>query len=151
MKLGIIIIILSGLGLSVSGCRIIEVPDKPAIITQQATPCFGACPAYTIHIYNNRTVTLKAEKFLRMEGDFVARLKQKELDRLVQLFDSRIFDFKDEYTAQISDMPSVYLTFNYNNRQKQILDYYGAPEELKQLEHEVFALINKLNWKKMAP
>jgi len=148
MKLTINNIVLLVWVVLTSGCKSIEIPDRPPVITQQATACYGSCPVYTIHIYDNRTVSLNAEKFLPLQGNYKTRLKEKDYEKLLNLFETTIYDFKDEYKSQISDMPTVYLTFNYNNRQKQIMDYYGAPAELKQIEQEVFSLINTLKWKK---
>ncbi|HMP99753.1 MAG TPA: DUF6438 domain-containing protein [Cyclobacteriaceae bacterium] len=115
---------------------------------QQATPCFGACPVYTISIYENRVVSLKAERFVKLQGNFTASLSQKDYERLIEKFENSVFDFKDKYTAQLTDMPTIHLTFNHKGREKKIMDYYGAPDELKNLEAEVYALIDKLKWKK---
>lgn len=129
-------------------CKPPQIPTTTPIITQQATPCFGSCPVYTIDIYENGFVTLVSEKFLPLQGNYTAHLNRKETERLIRIFEQKIFSFKDQYTAPISDYPTIYLTFNYKGREKKIEDYYGAPQELKDLEAEVYSLIHKLKWKK---
>ncbi len=148
MKIHYYLLLSISLVLLSQGCRNLLIPNSSPIITQQATPCFGSCPVYTINIYENGTVTLEAEQFLKIKGYFRSKLKQSELERLIALFDSEIFELKDQYTAQVSDMPTIYLSFNHQGRQKKIEDYYGAPESLKKLEAEVFSLVSKLKWKK---
>ena len=132
----------------ITSCKQLEIPKSSPIITQQATPCYGSCPVYTLSIYDNRTVTLRAENFLPLQGNHIARMNQKQFDALIDLINSKIFDFKNQYTADISDQPTVYLSFNHQGRTKQIEDYYGAPQELKALEAEIFKLIYSLKWKK---
>jgi len=41
---------------------------------------------------------------------------------------------KKEYTSNITDLPSTIVTFSINGQEKKIVDYYGAPDKLKELE-----------------
>jgi hypothetical protein len=75
-------------------------------------------------------------------GRFSFSLGQDELLELQDAF--RQVDFyqlKRIYDAQVSDLPTTYITYNKDGRRKQIMDYYGAPEGLRELENRIETLV----------
>ena len=68
--------------------------------------------------------------------------------QLVDAFnESDFFDFHSEYTASMSDLPTTYVYYTDLRNSKEIKDYYGSPQALKDLEERVEALVNDLDWK----
>lgn len=130
-------------------CKTVQktVSDLP-VISMIKTACFGSCPVYEINIFYDGKVELKGEMFMDLIGGFRADLTKSELKQLINAFEERdFFAFEDEYSAKITDLPTTYLSFNYQGRNKKIKDYYNAPEELKALEKMVAELLEKLDWK----
>ncbi len=112
------------------------------------TTCMGECPDYDISIFENGKVILNARQFLEYEGSFEAQLSKDRTMELITLFEESAFNsFKDRYTSNFMDLPTTTISFNYGDVDKSIVDYDGAPQELKQLEAAVARLIDELNWK----
>ena len=128
-----------------------KIPDEDPVISMKKTSCMGDCPVYEISIYSNRTVLLKAEENLELEGTYKSKLSKENYEELVTAFEnSNFFSFKNEYTSRIfKDLPTTWIFYSTSDRQKKIKDYYGAPEELKKLEIMVASLIDSLEWKKV--
>jgi hypothetical protein len=81
------------------------------------------------------------ERYVKKEGQIIKKLPQKTVPQLVQTFrDANFFAFENAYTANISDLPTTYLSFYDAGKTKKIRDYYRAPTQLKKLEQ----LINDL-------
>lgn len=84
-----------------------------------------------------------------MIGNYESSLHQEDLQKIVQRFrDSNFFKFKNQYTGNVSDLPTTYIYFKDQSNEKTIQDYYNAPEQLKELEQVVENLIPTLPWKK---
>ena len=111
--------------------------------------CRGKCPVYTITIYGDGRAVYAGKKNVDKIGPYEKKLEKSQITELVKAFnDANFFEFKDEYTSKITDLPTTYTTFTTNDKTKQIRDYYGAPEELKKLEKMVEDIANSEGWKK---
>lgn len=132
------------------GCKSAKtISESEPVIYMNKTACFGTCPDYDISIFSDGSVLLNARQFVEMEGTFEARLPKEELKALVNAFkESQFDDFKNEYKSNKTDLPTTTIAFNHEEVNKKIIDYDGAPEELKELESKVHSLVKKLNWKK---
>lgn len=132
------------------GCKSAKtISESEPVIYMNKTACFGTCPDYDISIFSDGSVLLNARQFVEMEGTFEAKLPKEELKALVNAFkESQFDDFENEYKSNKTDLPTTTITFNHEEVNKKIIDYDGAPEELKELESKVHSLVKKLNWKK---
>lgn len=121
------------------------------VISYYQTPGYSkSTPEYTIELYNNRQMHLIATKNLDKEGKYMRRLTKEEYSQIVSAFDDAdFFDFKDEYTDNITDLPTRYISFTYEGKSKKIKDYYGAPEKLGELELMVRSYLDRVGWSKM--
>ena len=154
-KLGLSLILLGLIGTWI-GCssqkEVINGTGKgnPIIILLK-TSCFGnQCSAYEMQLLDNRVMLLNAMKNMDKNGHYKRLLSKAEYQQLLNTFiESHFFDFQDEYTAEITDLPSVYLTFNYLGKTKKVRDYYGAPESLKELELMVQSFLDRVGWEKV--
>jgi len=121
------------------------------IIVLLKTSCFGnQCPAYEMQLLDNRVMLLDARKNMDKSGKYHLVLTKEDFQFVVNAFiDSHFFDFQDEYVADITDLPSMYLTFNFEGKSKKVRDYYGAPESLKELELIVQSYLDRVGWQKV--
>lgn len=145
------IISLIALSITFNACKSSQVPpaDK-AIIILKKTPCFGECPEYELMIFDDRKVVIDAKQHLEIEGRYISELSEDRYEALISEFkESNFFAFEDEYTSNITDLPTTFVTFRTEGKEKKIMDYHGAPEELKELEKAVHELIVELEWEEV--
>ena len=80
------------------------------------------------------------KNFVEKIGTVEFTLSEEEINSILQKANEINYcQLEDEYFEHISDLPRTYIQIF----DKKILDYYGAPEELKELE----ALIDKICFK----
>lgn len=143
----------------ITGCKstqvINNIEDNGAakiVISFQQGPGFSPLsPVYTIEVYNNFQMFLSAEKNLAIEGRYMRTLTKEEYKQLINAFvDASFFDFEDEYTSTITDLPTQYISFFYEGKSKVIKDYHGAPNSLGELELMVRSYLDRVGWSKMS-
>ncbi len=117
------------------------------LITMDRSVCFGTCPDYSLEIYGNGTVKYEGHNFVAVTGRKTATIAQEDVRELVKHFyNINYFSLEDEYTAGVSDLPTTTTSIRIDGRFKQIVDYYGAPEELRQLEDKIDEIANSEVW-----
>ena len=108
-------------------------------------------PEYTIELFSNRQMYLTATKNLDKEGKFMRTLPEKEFNMIINTFnDAKFFRFEDEYTSTMTDLPTRYLYFSHNGKEKKVKDYYGAPDKIKELEYLMQSFLDRIGWEKMS-
>src|SRR5689334_2608812 len=124
------------------------VPDDFSV-TLGRTTCFGECPDYSVTIDAQGLVRYEGRKFVRVEGIQTDHIPVARVAALfAQIQRIRFFDLNESYRTihtpdgeiSVTDLPKTMVSVTYGGRSKQILDYLGAPEPLKQLEKEIDAL-----------
>ena len=115
------------------------------IILLERTMCYGTCPAYKIEIYQNGEGFYHGNRFVNKKGKFEFSIKNIDISYIIKKAEEiNFFDMEDQYTEAISDLPKTYIKI----KNKLIEDYYGAPQELKELEKLIDKVVLKnLNWK----
>ena len=141
-----------GIGL-VIGFSILSGPIPPpestvnAEITLDRTVCFGSCPDYSLVIYGNGTVIYEGRNFVVVTGKLSTTIPERDVRNLVLYFyDIDYFSLRDEYTAQVMDLPTTTTSIKIDGRFKQVIDYYGAPEELVLLEAKIDEVAKSDRW-----
>ncbi|HLG37531.1 MAG TPA: DUF6438 domain-containing protein [Nitrososphaera sp.] len=141
-----------GIGL-VIGFSILSGPIPPpesienAEITLDRTACFGSCPDYSLTIYGNGTVIYEGRNFVAVTGKQSATIPEQDVRNLVGYFyDINYFSLRDEYTAQVTDLPTTTTSIRIDGRFKQVINYYGAPEELALLEARIDEVAKSERW-----
>lgn len=120
-----------------------------AVITIERTVCFGSCPDYALTIYGNGTVNYEGRNFVAVAGKRTASISPGNVRELVNNFyDIHYFSLRDKYVDQVTDLPTTTTSISVDGRFKKIVDYYGAPEELKQLENRIDQIANSDMWVK---
>ena len=141
--------------LLVSSCELAKVGYQygPAeFIELKKDPCFGFCPVYTIKITGEGKATFNGLRNVKKEGVWYQTLSPEATTGLFSAFEKAgYWNFKDEYTAQVTDLPTTWTTFKAKGKTKTIKNYYGAPDELKALEEMVAKIAeSEEGWKKEA-
>lgn len=109
--------------------------DAGSYIKLKKDPCFGFCPVYTFTVDGQGMATFHGDRNVSKEGNWTRTLTPEETSALFSAFEKSDFEsFQDEYTGQVTDLPTTWITFKHGNIEKTIKDYYGAPEKLKMLE-----------------
>jgi hypothetical protein len=113
------------------------------LITIKRGGCFGPCPIYSAQIYEDGTVLYKGELFVKVEGKRQYKISQGKIKQLIEEF-QRINYFslkdkyeKDEFGVSISCQSTRTTSINLNGQKKQVVNYYGAPEMLDELEDKI--------------
>jgi hypothetical protein len=120
---------------------------KNSFIEMEKTPCYGWCPVYKISVSGEGKAVYEGKRNVDKLGKFEKQLSVEETKHLFDAFEASNFtDFKSEYTDQVTDLPTTYLTFSHRGFSKKIKDYYNAPSELKKLEKLVEEVANLEGW-----
>ena len=106
------------------------------------SPCFGTCPVYTLKIAKNGKGLFEGEKYTDFIGNYRFKLNKAEIENLHRTFSEiEFFELEDEYYEHVMDLPTTWLTYQNEGRKKKIKDYYGAPQELRELERNIESLV----------
>jgi hypothetical protein len=136
----LLMILVSFLFYTCSGPRTIT--DVDLLIELKRTPCYGSCPVYTLKIDKNGKGLFDGVENVEKIGRFIFSLSQDELVELENAFlQVDFYQLRNIYDAQVSDLPTTYITYNKDGNRKKIMDYYGAPEELRTLENRIQTLV----------
>ena len=104
----------------------------------EKTPCYGHCPVYTIKIDHKGNGLFRGVENTENLGLYSFSLTGDELIRLKSSFDRiGFFNLEDRYFEHVTDLPTVYITYRSGGNEKKIMDYYGAPQDLKNLEAQI--------------
>lgn len=114
------------------------------------TACYGKCPVYKITIQGNGKAIFEGQKNVDKIGKYEKLFSKEEIENLIKKFEEvKFFEFKDEYSAKVTDLPTTYLEFTHKGQTKKIKDYYDAPTELKNLEKMIESIANSSGWNTM--
>lgn len=145
---GFLIIIVSAHLISCTGSS--RFSEDQLIIEMEKTPCYGYCPVYNLKIDQAGNGIFKGVENTGHVGLFTFRLKKDEIADLHSAFgQAGFFELKNRYYQNVTDLPTIYLSYRFEGREKKIMDYYGAPRELKNLEKQIEALVLSKKMKKI--
>lgn len=142
-------------------CTSSNIKSSYSKITYEAGACFGFCPVYKLTVNSDRTAIFEAKRFNfsqdttsdEGEGTFSGKIDEVKYNELISLLNSLDpKNLKDNYgTRNISDLPTSYLSLNFQDGTiKNIEDYgkHGTPK-LEKLYHFFDELKTSQNWTKM--
>ncbi len=148
---GIPVLLMATLAAGLWG-RVPAAREAPTLVVSlQRTACFGACPQYTVSLFDDGTVAYEGVRFVKVRGKGSARLGPGEVAAVREAFSKAGFSaFADRYDRrQVTDHPSVRLTFAAEGRSKSVDHYLGdrsAPETLTRLEEDLDRLLHAERW-----
>ena len=112
------------------------------IFDLELTPCYGTCPAYKVVVFDNDSLVYEGLKYVTKQGKITKKLPQGTVNQLAEKFrQADFFKFQNQYTSNMSDFPTTYISFTDKGVTKKIMDYYKAPDRLKQLEMLISDLV----------
>lgn len=125
--------------------------DQPVTITLTRTLCFGFCPDYTVTITGDGQVTYVGRHFVNVTGQQQATIPRADVERLLARFDAIGFErLRDEYRAEVTDLPTYTVTLTRNGRTKRVADYMGGavgmPESVRDLQEEIDRVAGTARW-----
>ena len=130
------------------------VSDNP-LITLERTACFGACPIYTIGIYEDGRVEYVGQDFVAVRGEQNGSITPEQFIDLLAAFEKAdYFNLQDEYTAPATDLPTTITSFTFEGKTKTVRNYGGcfseilnrAPQALCDLEIMIDEITNSAQW-----
>ena len=120
--------------------------ENDVVITIERTACFGSCPIYAAEIHADGEVVYRGKEFVKEIGERRFKISQKQIQEIIQEF-QRIdyFSLKDKYDADengmsVTDLPTTITSICLDGKTKKIVNYYGAPKKLEQLEDKIDSL-----------
>ena len=117
--------------------------DSKILITIEREVCFGSCPAYTARVSDDGTVGYKGIDFVKVKGKKRYKIPKDKVQELVKAFEQiNYFTLKDKYEADengmsYTDLPTTTTSITVNGKYKKVVNYYGAPKELDELENKI--------------
>lgn len=112
--------------------------EAAVFIELKKDPCFGVCPVYSFKVSGDGMASFVGKRNVSKLGEWTRQLSPAATNSLFSAFEQSKFpEFQDEYTAQVTDLPTTWITYNNGTVNKTIKDYYGSPEALKNLEKMV--------------
>lgn len=122
-------------------------------ITLERGVCFGACPDYTVTIHGDGRVVFEGRRFVAKTGRHEATISRDAVRSLLAKFRrADFFTLRDDYHAQVTDLPSYRVTLAYDGRRKSVSDYgggmMGMPASVTELENAIDETANTRQWVK---
>jgi membrane dipeptidase len=115
-----------------------ESTGDPIVISLRRTICFGRCPAYSVTIREDGTVTYQGAEFTKISGTHTWKIDPAAVRSLAkEMQDAGYFDLQDEYRALVTDHPTTYTSLTVGTRTKQIKNYVAGPPRLKEIEERI--------------
>lgn len=122
-------------------------------ITLSRSMCYGVCPAYTVSIRADGTVTYDGDKYVKVHGTVVDHVSAAAARTLANRFDAAGFDGLSVPQScprgMVTDNPTFVLTY-VHDKTKHVVNHYAgnscAPKVLADLEDAVDRVANTERW-----
>ncbi|HEU5303486.1 MAG TPA: DUF6438 domain-containing protein [Gemmatimonadales bacterium] len=126
-------------------------------IVLERTPCFGACPVYTVAVSSSGVVTYQGRVHVQRLGAATAQVPKARVDSLLYEIDrAGYFTFAERFVPSepacgryATDSPSAITTVTYRGRTRKIVHDYGcgnAPGALVVLERRIDEALGTGRW-----
>lgn len=117
------------------------------VITLERTGCYGTCPVYKLSISGDGEVIYEGTGFVNITGTQTSQISQDEIKELVdEFYNVNYFTLKDKYDAPIKDVPTTITSITIEGKTKKVVNYYGAPKKLDELENKIDEITNSKQW-----
>lgn len=141
------VILLGLVLLTASACKTRNQDPNTASIFFSRTACYGTCPIYTMTITGDGVATFEGERFTDKIGIFTKQLTEIETKTLFEDLSAYSWsEFKDEYPASVSDLPSILYHFSNSNIDKKVIVSGEHPPALDVLENRLSTIAESDGW-----
>jgi len=135
----------------------LQEPEEAPFFSMRRTPCFGKCPTYEVIFYKDGKVLYEGNKFVKNEGFYAGQINIKTI-ALIQdkIREIDFFELDSIYDAKISDLPSVILEVNIDDKKHKVIDRYKGPIKLRDFEKFIDNIVLQMesgligNWEKIS-
>jgi hypothetical protein len=126
-------------------------PSTNFSIRLSRSGCYGSCPAYTVTIHGDGTVSYKGNWYVSIDGEHATHVSPEAALQLFEKFrKANFFSLKSEYRAGVTDNPTYCLELVVGARKKVITDYVGEwagmPAAITELEDAVDLTADSARW-----
>lgn len=133
-----------------SGAVDINEETKLLVSYEQVDENNSGAPEFKIELYSNRQMYLTANKNLDKVGKYMRTVSEKEFKQINKRFsETNFFAYNNEYKTNQTNLPSKYLYYAFEGKQKKILHISGAPETLIELEYLMQSFLDRVGWEKL--
>ncbi len=113
--------------------------------------CYGSCPAYSVTISGDGTVSYQGGRSVSIAGEHTARVSPETARQLLDYFrKANFFDVQNEYRAHVTDNPVYRLELIVGTTRKTVTDYVGQwvgmPAAITHLEDAVDQAADSARW-----
>lgn len=122
---------------------------KQFYISSETTPCFGACPIYSLKINGKSEAVLAAGRFTEQAGNFSAELSTEVMQSLSkQAYSADWKNYKDRYMTGYSDLPSTILRFSSEagDTTTVVFEFGAAPSILDSIAQTIDRIRTQTVW-----
>lgn len=117
--------------------------DSDVLITIERGACYGACPIYSVQIAGDGKVVYKGVENVKLKGEKQFEIPREKVQELIKAFENvNYFSLKDKYETdergmRLPDLPPVTTSITLKGKSKKVVNQYGAPKELRELEKKI--------------
>jgi Domain of unknown function (DUF6438) len=114
----------------------------------------NGCPAYSIVIADNGTVTYEGISSVKERGKRTFTISLEQVKQLIADFEGiKFFELQEKYTEKqlsngvirtVDHSNGTTITFKVGNKTKSVYNFYGAPQELEALQKKLDAISKHL-------
>jgi hypothetical protein len=140
-------------------------PLSDLAISLKRGMCYGSCPVYELRLLGTGEVIYRGEDYVKCTGEHRGRIEATDVFKLfVFAREIGFFQMEDEYHTDtmcsldgqgmvsevggisVTDFPTQVVTIQTGDMKKQIVDYFGAPQRLRRLEHRIDRVCHSRRW-----
>jgi hypothetical protein len=119
---------------------------KDLLITLRRSQCFGTCPDYTLTITGDGTVTFDGRYYTKAGTATVTIDQEKVIELIREVQKADFFNLSDDYSANVTDIPTYFVSVGLGGKSKQVRDYGAGPPRLRILENRIDQIVNSAQW-----
>jgi hypothetical protein len=128
---------------------------RDVTISLTREPCFGFCPVYSVTLGGDGQVVFDGSQHVEQTGRHEAQVSQEDFVALLETVYAVDYfrmapEYREETTVMVdasghvtetmrspTDMPTQIVKVKIGDYEKQVVDYWGAPQGLKLLENKI--------------
>lgn len=112
------------------------------LISYESGSCYGRCEVFVVKINYNKTIEYEGLKNVERIGKYRAIISVNDFNEIEKLISKVDFKSIDSvYTSNSTDLHLRILNLKQKNQNKKILLFDNVPFEMKQIEREVYKII----------
>ena len=126
--------------------------DPDTLITLRRSECFGVCPAYSLSVSGEGTVSYVGTSYVKVQGVASSQVSVSQVQELVnEMWDAGYFDMVEPSpcNSSITDAPSVITSLRLGPQTHRVEHYRGnpcSPRSLTTIEDRIDEVTGSDRW-----